>query len=202
MTDRPPGSAYRDELAAAQARVAVLEERLAERARDEDEDKDEDKDKDEDGPEVVELLEQRRALEKQARRMTHWSWGALAGLVMMLSPTIPLFTLDHPDHMRVLILALLLVPAGLLLGLWMITSRHKRELAILAPHDAKIAEARRRQDDARRLRRMEQEVLALRESRARAASSEQGAPRLRVAAEEDDVEEAEGEPSARAAREL
>jgi hypothetical protein len=84
MTDRGSPGAYRDELVAAQSRIAALEEKLADRGDGEDDD----------DPETALLLQQRRALVRQAKRGT----GPWATLVVALVPLMfPVaLALGHP----------------------------------------------------------------------------------------------------------
>jgi hypothetical protein len=86
---RDSNSTYRDELAAAQARVAVLEEKLTERERaTEDPPEAEAEGAEADDLVMAQLLEQRRTLEAQGRQLTFWVLTALwaaPGLVGLLA---------------------------------------------------------------------------------------------------------------------
>jgi hypothetical protein len=130
-----PG-AYRDELVAAQARVATLEEQLAIRAPCDD--------LGDDDPVIARLLEQQRELEQTANRRADWQtvlWIVLTPPVVVL--VLVALMIDRANYVPVGLAAMCFVaiPEFIVLGLYFAAPKTAR--AALPRHDAKIAEARR-----------------------------------------------------------
>jgi hypothetical protein len=171
MSNPGSPSTYRDELAAAQGRVAVLEEKLAEREREHEGEDDEDEDED---PVIARLLEQRRALEQQASRTSHWWLATLVAVAPLTMVAMVARSIARLDYGKLAISALVALAVGGLLGWRMYVGIRTAGLLALPEHDAKIAEARR-------LRAIERGLRAL------PAASKPA--RVRVAVEDEATEE-------------
>jgi hypothetical protein len=179
-----PGSpnTYRDELAAAQGRVASLEEQLAVH-----EQSDEHQDEDEDGdPVITPLLEQRQALERTAsgRSQKHWWLVGPLALTPVVCVGILALTLDRLNTSRMGILTMVCGALGLVLAMGLDWVFRKGALQALPQHDVKIAEARR-------LRAIERGL------RARPAGN---GPRVRLTRNDEAVEEEGADEAAPAPR--
>jgi hypothetical protein len=174
-----PGSpsAYRDELAAAQARVALLEERLAEKeAVDAPEDRD---------PVIAPLLDQRRDLARAAdprNRRRWWIVGPTAAVPLLFTGIVAA-SVAHPHYGHLGVMALVCVVVGLsVAGALNRVFRSGARLA-LPVQDAQIAAARRR--------------LAIEQAlRTQPRKKEAQVPRARIAVEDEVAEEeADEEPA-------
>lgn len=166
-------SSYRDELAAARARVASLEEQLAEREQRAAGEDDEEQD-----PVLGRLLGQRRAVDRRANQQ---SYLLIAGLVLiLLMPMLPqvlsALRLDPVDYGHLGSLGLRCAGLGVFFAVglsWLIRTAARAGLPTL---DAKIAEARRMRSIERRVRELP-------------AGSEKDAQRVRIAVEDEGAEE-------------
>ncbi len=145
MSKPDSSSPYRDELVAAQARIAKLEEQLALRSLgDEHED---------DDPVIARLLEQRREIEKTANRRADWQTVLLIVLIpQVVALAIVALIADRANYVSAGIFAMCFVafPEFTVLGVYL--SAPKTARAALPQHDAKIAEARRLRSIERGLR--------------------------------------------------
>lgn len=229
MTDRDSSGAYRDDLAAAQARIAALEEKLATR-----EDGERDDDPEHDDPETAQLVQQREDLARIVATGKPEARAKLFGAIFAVGCSIPWAILLRLILLDGLWPRYFLRPAGTLeeladqqaelarlhvgfpgvwwmwvaaavvmaaaMYLWFLSKGRKANASNLQQLDARIAEARREQDErrdearrkrdeARRLRTVERELVALREAREKPTASEGGAPRVRVEVEGDEIEE-------------
>ena len=180
---------YRDELRAAQARIALLEDKLAARDGADDE---------EDDQELSRLRAQRKELLRSAKPRVRAERSAVVGMVMTavvsLVSMVVLAKLPHPNLARAAVGSLLTGAISAALVFWVSIS--STQVGLLAV-DKQIAAARRRLQEARRLRAIEEELRASREAR----EAQGKAPRVRVdvaeRAAEDEEEEVVEEKRAR-----
>ena len=186
----PSPDPYRDELRAAQDRIALLEEKLAARAEDrvpEEEEGD---------AELARLHAQRRAFLRwhrpRFRGQRSLTMGLLFATVASLAIMPVMRTLAHPNLGRAAIVALFcgVVAAALTLFGGVASAR----VGVRAV-DAEILAAKRRLDEARRLRAIERELRDTRGAREMPPAT----GKARIAAEAEDPEE-EVAASSRVAR--
>lgn len=166
---------YRDELRAAQNRIALLEEQLADRGPSDDDD-----------PEIVRLLAARRVTERSTMPRVAAGRALIIGLTTTLLAAVILAwmssTMAHPNHARLAVLALGSgVTTAWLLYFMMITSA----MTGLASLDKDLAARRRSNEEARRLASIDHRL------RVEEANAAEPAPGARIAITEDAETEAE-----------
>jgi hypothetical protein len=165
----PASDPYRDELRAAQARVALLEEKLADRGP-----------RDDDDPEIVLLTAARRSARHGAIPRVAAGRALLGGLIMTVLASAALGTmasaLAHPNKARFAIAAIGcgVVVTGLLYAMLLCIAQ-----STIKSVDRDLAKRRRLNEESRRLANIDQMLRAGR------AAEEAPAPRVRISMVDD-----------------